>query len=90
MAKDLYQYYLDIAPTALDLYERWKAHQGFRGTGLRAIERDGREIKDVPEGIVFPILASLSAFVRKSGGAWKYAPPAKFDYRTLSKLQSST
>ena len=78
-AKELYRYYLEIAPTALELYERWKAHQGFRGTGLRAIERDGREIKDVPDGIVFPIIASLSAFVKQIDGVWVYAPPAKFD-----------
>ena len=84
-AKDLYRYYLDIAPIALDLYERWKANQGFRGTGLRAIERDGPEIKDVPDGIVFPILASLSAFVRKVDGVWKYVPPPKFDDTDIIK-----
>lgn len=84
-AKALYAYYLDIAPSALQLYEQWKAHQGFRGTGLRAIERDGREIKDVPDGIVFPILASLSAFVRKVDGHWRYAPPVKFSDSDIIK-----
>jgi hypothetical protein len=84
-AKELYQYYLDIAPTAMSLYDRWKAHQGFRGTGLRAIERDGNTIKDVPDGIVFPILASLSAFVRRTNGTWMYAPPAKFDDSDIIK-----
>lgn len=78
-AMELYRYYLEIAPTALELYERWKTHQGFRGSGLRAIERDGREIKDVPDGIVFPIIASLSAFVRLIDGVWTYSPPEKFD-----------
>lgn len=78
-AADLYQYYLDIAPQALELYERWKRHQGFKGTGLRAIERDEtRAITDVPDGIVFPIIASLSAFVKKVNGSWAYAPPTKF------------
>ncbi len=35
-------------------------------------------IVDVPDGIVFPIIASLSAFVRKKDGRWVYAPPEKF------------
>ena len=84
-AKAVYEYYLDIAPSALALYNRWKSHQGFRGTGLRAIERDGSEIKDVPDGIVFPILASLSAFVKKVNGRWSYAPPLKFDDADIIK-----
>ena len=33
-ARELYQFYLDIAAEALQLYEKWKEHQGFRGTGL--------------------------------------------------------
>ncbi|MCA1653622.1 MAG: AIPR family protein [Sphingomicrobium sp.] len=78
-ATDLYQYYLDVAPQALELYERWKKHQGFKGTGLRSIGRDeSKNVTDVPDGIVFPIIASLSAFVRKIDGRWAYAPPAKF------------
>ena len=77
-AAELYDYYLDIAPQALELYERWKQHQGFKGTGLRSIGREGNAIVDVPDGIVFPIIASLSAFVRKKDGRWSYCPPAKF------------
>lgn len=77
-AAELYHYYLDIAPEALELYERWKQHQGFRGTGLRSIGRDGNSIVDVPDGIVFPIIASLSAFVKRKDGRWAYCPPAKF------------
>jgi hypothetical protein len=77
-AAELYAYYLDIAPQALELYERWKQHQGFKGTGLRSIGREGNAIVDVPDGIVFPIIASLSAFVKKKDGRWTYCPPAKF------------
>jgi hypothetical protein len=77
-AAELYDYYLDIAPQALELYERWKQHQGFKGTGLRSIGREGTTIVDVPDGIVFPIVASLSAFVKKKDGRWSYSPPAKF------------
>lgn len=78
-AAELYKYYLDIAPAALELYTKWKSHQGFRGTGLRSIERDGTTIVDVPDGMIFPVLAALSAFVRKADdGRWTYAPPERF------------
>ena len=56
--EDVYQYYLDMVGTAWALYEKWKSHQGFKGTGLRSIERDGGEIVEVPDGIIFPILAA--------------------------------
>lgn len=81
--KELYNFYLDIAPAALELYDKWKSHQGFRGTGLRSIERDGRNIIEVPDGIVFPILSSLSAFARKTKSGWKIEPPKDFDETEL-------
>jgi len=77
-AKELYQFYLDIAPEANQLYEKWKAHQGFAGTGIRSITREGREIVDVPDGIVFPIIASLSAFAIKTSEGWRIKPPKMF------------
>jgi len=70
---------LDLAPVAWTLYEKWKAHQGFRGTRIRAIERENGEIIEVPDGVVFPILAAHSAFVKKDKtGRWKLSPPATF------------
>ena len=70
---------LDLAPVAWNLYAKWKAHQGFRGTRIRAIERENGEIIEVPDGVVFPILAAHSAFVKKDGsGKWKLSPPAMF------------
>lgn len=78
-AKALYAFFLDVAPAALELYKKWKKHAGFAGTGLRAIERDGRQILDVPDGIIFPILASLSAFAKKIRGKWQIAPPPTFN-----------
>lgn len=77
-AKELYQFYLDIAAEALDLYQKWKSHQGFAGTGIRSITREGREIVEVPDGIIFPIIASLSAFAKKTEKGWKIKPPAAF------------
>ena len=74
---ELYQFLLDLAPTAYELYERWHAHPDFRGTGLRSLERyaDG-SIKRVPDGLIFPILASHSAFMKKEGGRWKMEMPS--------------
>lgn len=77
-ALELYRFYLDVAPQAFGLYNKWKAHQGFAGTGIRSIIRNGREIVDVPDGIVFPILASLSNFARKTKEGWKIIPPVSF------------
>ena len=74
----LYQFYLDIAADALALYEKWKSHPGFKGTRIRSIDREGSEIVEVPDGIVFPILASLSAFAQKHKGVWRISPPEQF------------
>jgi hypothetical protein len=77
----VYDFYLQIAAEAYALYEKWKQHQGFKGTGLHALERDEKSnIVEVPDGIVFPILAALSEFVTKTPtGGWQISPPAKFD-----------
>lgn len=64
-AKALYEFYLDTAGQAWELYNKWKAHPGFKGTGLRKIDRDeDGNVKNVPDGIVFPILAALSVFAQ--------------------------
>ncbi len=74
-ASELYQFYLDIAGQAWELFEKWKSHQGFQGTRLWALEREGREIKEVPDGIIFPILASLSVFAKKTKNGWTIKQP---------------
>jgi AIPR protein len=77
--KNLYQFYLDIAAQAWGLYEKWRTHQGFYGTRLRAIKRDEYgNILEVPDGIIFPILASLAAFAKKGKSGWAIKPPASF------------
>ncbi len=88
-SRELYQFYLDIAPQALRLYEKWKAHQGFAGTGIRSIIRDGREIVDVPDGIIFPILSSLSAFAKKTREGWRIAPPEIFKDQEIIRAAKS-
>jgi hypothetical protein len=79
----LYTFYLETAAQALELYKDWKTHQGFKGTGLRAIEREGGEIVDVPDGILFPILAALSNFAVKTRNGWRIQPPTQFQDRDL-------
>jgi hypothetical protein len=88
-ANELYQFYLDIAPEAFQLYDKWKSHQGFAGTGIRAITRDKREIVEVPDGLIFPILASLSAFARKTSEGWRIKPPKTFKDEELIKAAKS-
>lgn len=72
---ELYEFFLQIAPKAHLLYLKWKSHQGFKGTRIRIIERDGGKIVEVPDGIVFPILASMSVFAAKKKGAWTISQP---------------
>jgi hypothetical protein len=89
-AQDLYQFYIEIAPQALALYEKWKCHAGFAGTGLRAIERDEKgRVVEVPDGIIFPILASLSAFAKKAKQTWKIQPPESFRDEELIRAAKS-
>ena len=88
-AKELYSFYLQIAPTAYELYEKWKAHQGFAGTGIRSIARNGREIVEVPDGIIFPILASLSAFAKETSDGWVIKPPKVFKDEELIRSAKS-
>lgn len=61
---EVYQCCLGLAPIAWSMYDAWKAHQGFRGTRIRSIERDDGAIIEVPDGVIFPIIAAHSAFVR--------------------------
>lgn len=78
-AEALYQFYLDMAGEAWELYKQWKRHQGFKGTGLQSLKRDNRgNIKEVPDGIVFPIMAALSEFAAKVDGTWTLKKPQVF------------
>ena len=89
--KELYQFYLDIAAQAYQLHEKWKAHQGFKGTGVRkGIKRDENDnIVDISDGIIFPILSSLSAFAKKAPDGWKIEPPVAFQDDELIRTAKS-
>ncbi len=86
---DLYQFYLDISAEAWEFYQTWKTHSGFEGSGIRSIVRDGRSIREVPDGIVFPILASLSAFVTKEKSGWTIKSPDSFSDKELIRAAKS-
>ena len=75
---DVYRCFLDLAPEAWRLYEAWKAHQGFRGTRIRSIEREDGVIIEVPDGVIFPILAAHSPFVKPERGKWVIRKPQLF------------
>jgi hypothetical protein len=100
---EVYQCCLDLAPAAWQLYERWKAHQGFIGTRRRAIARDDNgTITEVPDGMIFPILAAHSAFVAQDAkGRWTLQKPASLsddeliatadqDYEEIAKHNPQT
>lgn len=72
---EIYQCFLDVAPIAWGLYLKWKAHQGFIGTRILSIERENRQVKDVPDGLIFPIIAAHSVFLRFNGLRWKLEMP---------------
>lgn len=60
---DVYECCLDLAPIAWRLYQHWKAHQGFKGTRIRSIERADGKIVEVPDGVIFPIIAAHAPFL---------------------------
>jgi hypothetical protein len=81
---ELYRFYLDIAPHAYTLHEKWKAHPEFKGLRVYAIKRDeAGNILEVPDGLVFPIFAALSAFAEKKSGEWKLVEPPSFTDKEL-------
>ena len=65
--KDVYAFYLNIANDALELYEKWTKHPGFKGSGLKnGLERDDKgNIIRVYDGLIFPIIAAHALFVEK-------------------------
>jgi hypothetical protein len=88
--KELYEFCLDVVGQAWALYQEWKSSQAFYGTRLRKIQRevDGTVI-EVPDGIIFPILASLAAFARRTNGRWQIDIPADFDKKELVDAATS-
>jgi hypothetical protein len=82
---ELYQFFLQISGQAWELYKKWKKHQGFAGTGLKngIVRGPNGAIEEIADGIVFPIISSLSVFAKKKRGRWRIDPPAFFEEAEL-------
>jgi AIPR protein len=87
---EMYRAFIAIAPIAWELYLHWKTHQGFIGTLIRSIVRENGKVVEVPDGIVFPILASHSVFVRKTAAGWILNKPTLLtDIELISAAKSA-
>jgi hypothetical protein len=68
-----YRYFVDMAGPAWNEYARWKKHELWNDKRLmerlrQAVRGDDGIIKEISDGIVFPILSALSRFVKKRKG----------------------
>lgn len=89
-AKAKYDFSVQIAPFALDEYEKWESHQDWNShkiweetkKGGRAVRRDKktRKISWVSPGLLFPLMGAMSEFAIKNPktGQWLLAKPSKF------------
>jgi hypothetical protein len=51
---------------------------------LRIFDRDDTgEITEVPDGLVFPIIAAYSEFVKQTNNTWVLSPPKSLDESVL-------
>lgn len=80
-----YRYFIDMAGAGWHEYERWRTHQ--RWNDKRLLERLGQAvrgedgfIKEISDGIVFPILCAMSRFLKQNkSGHWKMTDPKVFE-----------
>ncbi len=78
-----YKYFTDMAGTAWSEYQRWKKLDKWNDKHLlerlrQAIRGEDGTIKEVSDGIVFPILSALSRFVKLKNGKWQLVYPKVF------------
>jgi hypothetical protein len=82
-----HRFFLDAAVDAWKLYQRFKGEQAFsrlvcvKGetiSGKKHVDSDG-----VPDGIVFPMLSSMSRFAHEQKGRWHLKIPPKFPWQTF-------
>lgn len=82
--KRLYRFYVEIAWEAWKLYLHWKKYPIPRIRKEGAVEREGGKVKEVNDGIVFPILAALSVFATNESGKWTITVPEDFSEKELA------
>lgn len=79
-----YAYFIDMAGSAWNEYQRWQTHKQWNDKRLREPQRQAVRGEDgiitkISDGIVFPILSALSRFVkRKEDGHWVINYPRVF------------
>jgi hypothetical protein len=79
-----YAYFIDMAGPAWTEYEKWLSHPQWNDKRLReplgqAVRGEDGIIKQISDGIVFPILSALSRFVKRTkGGHWRIIYPKVF------------
>jgi hypothetical protein len=89
VARQKYEFTVQIAPYAITEYEYWEKHDGWNGhriwdetkKGGRACRRDRstKKICWVSPGLIFPILGAMSEFVQeKSAAKWVISKPSIF------------
>jgi hypothetical protein len=80
--QERYQFYVDIAPHAWREYSSYRIHPAWKGKRLRketkAVKRKPNHETTYADGLVFPMVAALSLFVRKVGGHWTLVKPSVF------------
>lgn len=98
VAQELYDFTVQIAPTAIREYRHWEDHAGWYGHRLHEVSKTGLKPKGgrpvrrdkntgaviwVAPGILFPMMAALSAFVVKENGLWILKKPGLFKEEEL-------
>jgi hypothetical protein len=79
-----YAYFIDMAGCAWREYERWKRHGQWNDKRLlerlrQAVRSDEGIIREISDGIVFPILSALSRFAKQDRtGHWTIVYPRVF------------
>lgn len=80
-----YAYFIDMAGVAWREYEHWRTNQYWNDKRLyerlrQAVRNEDGDIKEISDGIVFPILSALSRFVKRhpKTGRWDIVYPKVF------------
>lgn len=80
--RERYQFYIDIAPYAWREYSSYRVHPAWKGKRLRkdtkAVKRKPNQETIYSDGLVFPMVAALSLFVKRVNGHWALVKPGVF------------
>jgi len=85
-----YAYFIDMAGAAWKEYRRWRSHPLWNDKRLferlgQAVRDDDGQIKEISDGIVFPILSALSRFMQRNSlrRKWRLVYPAGWEDEDL-------